>query len=140
MNMQIKLLNDRAKIPTRSFAAAGLDLYSCEQGVVPPGRRQLIKTGVAVALPPGHYGQIFGRSGLAVKCGIVVLAGVIDNDYRGEIGVVILNTGDEPFAYAAAEKIAQLVVLPYSGCVPQVVEQLDDTDRSHNGFGSSGKF
>lgn len=138
--MQIKLLNDDAKTPTRNHSAAGLDLYACADGIVPPGQRQLIKTGVAVALPPGHYGQIFGRSGLAVKYGMAVLAGVIDNDYRGEIGVVLLNTGDVSYVYAKSEKIAQLVVLPYNSCVPEVVEHLDETNRSADGFGSSGKF
>lgn len=126
-------------VPTRgSEFAVGLDLSSAEQLVIPAGERALIKTGWAAQLPNGHYGRIAPRSGHAYKAGIDVLAGVIDIDYRGEIGVILLNTGKEPFSVLLGTKVAQLII---EACAyPSVVEvdELPDTVRGEGGYGSTG--
>jgi dUTP pyrophosphatase len=96
MKIQIKLLTPTSKIPTRgSDFAAGYDLYTTETYELKPGERHLYKTGLATAMPDGVYGRIAPRSGLAYKNGIDVMAGVIDSDYRNEIGVVLVNLGQE---------------------------------------------
>ena len=93
MDIKIKLLSDLAKVPTQGTNfSAGYDLYSAEETVVPRLGRKLIKTNVSMAIPMNHYGRIAPRSGLAFKNGIDVLAGVIDSDYRGDIGVILYNT------------------------------------------------
>lgn len=126
--MQIKFFYDCVIVFICLYVVVGLDLYVCDFGVVFLGCCQLIKMGVVMVLFFGYYGQIFGCSGLVVWCGIVVFVGVIDNDYCGEIGVVILNMGDELFVYFVVEKVVQFVVLLYNGCMLQVVEQFDDMD------------
>lgn len=138
-NLRVKLLNEFARAPVRGSAgAAGYDLASCEDAVVPAGQRRIIKTGVAVAVPPGTYGRVAPRSGLAVKFGIDVLAGVIDEDYRGELAVIVLNTGDAPFEVSAGDRIAQLILERI--VTPEVLqlEDLGDTVRGDGAFGSTG--
>jgi dUTP pyrophosphatase len=107
---------------------------------VGPGDRALIPTGLTIALPPGYELQIRPRSGLALRNGITLpnTPGTIDEDYRGEIGVIILNTGREPFVIERGARIAQAVLAPVSRAVWQVVEQLDATERNTGGFGSTG--
>ena len=151
-----KLLTKCATVPTYgSEEAAGMDLYYdaySEIGpdvsefksltlmnIIKPGERALFKTGISVALPPFHYGRIAPRSGLAYKSGIDVMAGVIDSDYRGEIGVILINHGDEDFQVSHGDRIAQMIITPYVTATPYVVEDLDDTGRGSGGFGSTGK-
>src|SRR6266404_8829781 len=94
--LNFKKLDDRATLPTRGSAqSAGLDLYSIEDIKIGPKQRVLARTGLAVAIPEGYYGRIAPRSGLAMRTGLDVLSGVIDADYRGEIGCLLYNTGDE---------------------------------------------
>ena len=137
--MKIKRLTSDAIIPTRGSAlSAGLDLYANSQYAVLPKQRQLISTGIAVALPPFTYGRIAPRSGLAVKHGIDVLAGVVDEDYRGELMVALINHDDIPFIVERGSRIAQLIIEQIVRPVIEVVEDLDDTDRNDAGFGSTG--
>lgn len=119
---------------------AGYDLhaYLAKPLVIPPSERALISTGLRLALPRGHYGRVAPRSGLAVKKGIDVGAGVVDENYRGKLQVLLFNHGSEPFEVKNGDRIAQLIVTPY--CSPQIkfVTDLSTTNRGRNGFGSSG--
>lgn len=122
--------------------AAGMDLRAAIRGpaVLAPGERALVPTGLAIALPAGYEGQVRPRSGLALRHGITVLntPGTVDADYRGELAVLLINLGAEPFAFARGERIAQLVVAPVTRARWQVVSVLDDTPRGAGGYGSTG--
>ncbi len=126
----------------RSAAAAGLDLCAAvaEPLVLAPGARALIPTGFAIALPAGHEGQVRPRSGLAAVHGVTVLnaPGTIDADYRGEVKVLLVNLGEEPFTIARGMRIAQLVVAPVAAVDVVEVALLDETGRGGAGFGSTG--
>ena len=144
--MLVKKLNEHATIPTYgSNGAAGMDLYAnfASDGIdmvsLFPGERLLIKTGIAIAIPRGMYARIAPRSGLAYKHGIDVMAGVVDEDYRGDVGVILINLGSEPFVVKHGDRIAQLIVTPYFPCLAEQVDELPDTIRSAKGFGSTGK-
>ncbi len=106
---------------------------------IKPNERVLVKTGIKVAMPPGHYGHIKGRSGLAMQHGLGSLAGVIDENYRGEIGVVLVNHGNKPYKLTKNERVAQMIIQEYKRVKVEYVEDLDETNRSVNGFGSSGR-
>lgn len=108
--------------------------------VIPPGGRVLIPTGLTVALPPGYELQVRPRSGLALKHGITLpnSPGTIDEDYRGEIGVIVLNTGSEPFQVERGSRIAQAVLAPVVRGIWREVDRLDETTRNTGGFGSTG--
>jgi dUTP pyrophosphatase len=137
--LKFKKLNERAILPARgSLYSAGLDLYSIEELTLAPKQRVLARTGLAVAIPDGYYGRVAPRSGLATKNGLDVLAGVIDADYRGEIGCLLYNTGDEAITLPAQSKICQLIVEKI--ITPEAVwaNEIDDTDRGSDGFGSTG--
>jgi dUTP pyrophosphatase len=140
--IKVMKLNDSATIPTKANRGdAGFDLYASENIIIPPMSRALVGTSIVLELPPmGFYGRIAPRSGLAVKNGIDVLAGVIDCGYRGEIKVVILNTDkDNPFEIKVGDRIAQLVVEAcYQGPIMEGPINLTNTERSVNGFGSTG--
>ncbi len=126
----------------QSAGSAGLDLAAAVEMplIIPPGGRALVPTGFAMALPPGHEGQVRPRSGLAVKHGVTVLnaPGTIDADYRGEVKVPLINHGDEPFAVTRGMRIAQLVVAPVTAVSLVEVTELDETTRGSGGFGSTG--
>lgn len=125
-------------LPRRGSAlAAGLDVCSIEDVELQPKQRATVRTGLAVAIPPGFYGRVAPRSGLAAKNGLDVLAGVIDSDYRGEIGCVLYNTGDEVIALPAGSKICQLVVEQIITPEAAWVIDLDETARGAAGFGST---
>lgn len=140
LNLQVQLLSTDAKLPTRGSAmAAGLDIYSSEFAVVHARQRCAISTGICVAVPEGHYGRIAPRSGLALKNGIDVFAGVIDRDYSGEIKVILYNSSDKDFEIQKGDRIAQLILEKIS-IVPVVqVDSLAKTERGDKGFGSTGK-
>jgi dUTP pyrophosphatase len=122
--------------------SAGMDLTAAlEEAVeIGPGERMLIPTGLTIALPDGFEAQIRPRSGLALKHGVTVLntPGTIDADYRGEIGVLLINHGSEPFTVERGMRIAQMVVERHSTVTWEVVESLDETKRGEGGFGSTG--
>lgn len=138
-SLEFQRLDPRAVLPTRgSEAAAGLDLYSIEAVRLAPGQRVVARTGLAVAIPKGFYGRVAPRSGLATKNGLDVLAGVIDADYRGEIGCLIYNAGSEPIDLPAQSKICQLIIEKI--ITPRAVwtDGLSETERGTGGFGSTG--
>jgi dUTP pyrophosphatase len=139
--MKIKLTDFNAQIPTKgSEHSAGYDLYSCYNALIYPQERMLIKTGIVLEIPEGHYGRIAPRSGLALKNGIDVMAGVIDSDYRGEVGVILYNTDKNiPFHVKIGDRIAQLIIEKYYTFDIQKVETLNLSERGSNGFGSTGK-
>ena len=124
--------------------SAGMDLRAAvpdgDPVDIPPGGRALIPTGLAIALPPGFEAQVRPRSGLAIKNGVTCLntPGTIDSDYRGELKVIMINHGDEPFVIARGERIAQLVLAPVTLAEWQEVDTLSETERGEGGFGSTG--
>lgn len=149
--LQIFQATETSTLPSRGSAqAAGLDLSADIPNDFPglrkkrllPGQRAAIDTGIKVAIPEGFYGRVAPRSGLAFKHGIDVLAGVIDSDYRGELKVILLNTGDEDVVIEHGERIAQLIIEKIAFPDIIVVGNEDDlslTGRGENGFGSTGK-
>lgn len=122
--------------------SAGLDLVAAVAApvVLPPGGRVLVPTGLAIALPPGFEAQVRPRSGLALKHGVTVLnaPGTIDADYRGEVGVILINHGAEPFTVARGDRIAQLVLARCERIAWAPADRLPDTARGDGGFGSTG--
>jgi len=127
--------------PTATLPSRGFDLYSVEHYVVFPGQRVVVSTGIGLQkLPSGTYGRIAPRSGLAVKHGLDILAGVVDPDYRGEIKVVLINTDMRgPFVIKPGYRIAQLILEKYEVAdVVEVAETVNDTSRGTAGFGSTG--
>ena len=144
--IQVRRLPHGEGLPLPSYAtdgAAGMDLLAAvtEPVTIAPGQRALIPTGLAIALPPGHELQVRPRSGLALRHGIVLpnSPGTIDEDYRGEIGVIVLNTGDAAFVVERGMRIAQAVLAPVLRASWQDVETLDSTARDAGGFGSTGR-
>lgn len=145
MNLKIKRLSPKAIIPKNATSgSAGMDLYACidEDIILYPGKRELVSTGIAIALPsPDYVAYIFARSGLAVKSGITLsnCVGVIDSDYRGEIKVGLVNLSDQPYTIKSGERISQMVISPV--IMPSIteVDELDETERAAGGFGSTGK-
>ena len=139
MSLCVKRLTKDAIIPTRgSDASVGYDLYSTDQIIIPSTHRALVRTSVAILMPNGVYGRVAPRSGLAVKHGIQVGAGVIDPDYTGEVMVVLFNHGDKDFEVKKGDRIAQLIL---EKCETPRVEEigvLEETDRGSGGFGSTG--
>ncbi|NXG72350.1 DUT protein, partial [Baryphthengus martii] len=133
-------LSENASAPSKGSArAAGYDLYSAYDCVIPPMEKAVVKTDIQIALPSGCYGRVAPRSGLAAKHFIDVGAGVIDEDYRGNVGVVLFNFGKETFEVKKGDRIAQLICERI--CYPELeeVQALDDTERGEGGFGSTGK-
>ncbi len=122
--------------------AAGFDLCAAVEGTLTlaPGKYKLVKTGLSVAIPKGHEMQIRPRSGLAFKNGITILnsPGTIDADYRGEIGILLMNCGQESFEITRGMRIAQAVIAKYEHVQMELVTDLDATDRGQGGFGSTG--
>ncbi len=125
-----------------SAGSAGLDLRAAiaDEVELAPGRRLLVPTGFAAALPAGHEGQVRPRSGLAARHGVTVVnaPGTIDSDYRGEILVALVHLGDEALVLRRGDRIAQLVVAPVASVVVEEAPELDVTDRGEGGFGSTG--
>ena len=141
MKLYVKKLIDAAKIPERgSVGAAGYDLCSIEEYTLAPMEYKLFKTGLSIAIPPGNYGRIAPRSGLAYKNGIDVLAGVIDEDYRGEVGVILINFGKIEKVVSAGDKIAQIIIETYHRPGWEVVDDLNQTQRATGGFGSTDRI
>jgi len=121
-----------------SEAAAGADLHAAESLTLAPGERAAVATALHLELPPGHVGLVWPRSGLALKHGIDTLAGVIDSDYRGEVRVVLVNHGREPFRVEPGDRIAQLLVQRVERVAFTPADALSDSARGTGGFGSSG--
>jgi dUTP pyrophosphatase len=138
--VKVKLLG--GTLPEKATpGAAGFDLVANEAAVIEPGKRRLVGTGIAIAIPAGFEGQVRPRSGLALKHGVTCLnsPGTIDSDYRGEVRVILVNHGEEPFIVERGMRIAQLVVAALAPVTLETVAVLDDTARNDGGFGSTGQ-
>jgi len=126
----------------QTAGAAGVDLHAAlrEPLAIDPGQRRLIPTGLRLAIPPGFEGQVRPRSGLAVRAGITVVnsPGTIDSDFRGEVGIVLINHGNEPFVVEPLARIAQLVIARVERATWLEVDELSDTERGSGGYGSTG--
>lgn len=143
MQVKIRRLNETARLPQYAHGPAedaGLDLYASAAATLLPGTPALVPTGLAIELPPGFEAQIRPRSGLALKHAITLpnAPGTIDPAYRGEIGVIMLNLGREPYRIQPGDRIAQMVIARYEA-VEFVETELSDTARGEGGFGSSGR-
>ena len=140
MNCRIVLLNSDSRYPTKSHVTdAGYDLFSTEDVFLKPSQRKAVKTGIKLSIPIGFYGRIAPRSGLAVKNGVDVLAGVIDSGYTGEIGVVLINTDKfESVNLPKSSRIAQLIFEKCEDMNFETVLSLDVSERDVGGFGSTG--
>lgn len=137
--MKIKLLNPNAKTPkSPKLGDAGHDLFSCEAVLVPAFDRVSVNTGVSLEIPEGVVGLIWPRSGYAKDFGLDVLAGVIDSSYRGEVKVILHNTGDQDVYLESGAKVAQILFQEYLTYEFETVECLEETDRGESGFGSTG--
>lgn len=140
--LKIKCINDKARLPQYAHPGdAGLDLYSVDSVEINPGDISLIKTGIIIELPEETEAQIRPRSGLALKHKITVLntPGTIDEGYRGEIGVILINHGKEAFKVEEGMKIAQMVIKPVLRVNIEEVDTISDTKRGVGGFGSTGQ-
>lgn len=147
MNVKVRLRRVGQRGPPlelpryETAGSAGLDLRADEPVALAPGERRLVPTGLAVEIPPGHEGQVRPRSGLALRLGVgmVNAPGTIDSDYRGEVGVILVNHGREPVSFARGERIAQLVIAPVARAELVLVDDLAESERGGGGFGSTGK-
>lgn len=142
--MQVKVLklNERAILPRYAHHGdAGADVYSAEHAVLAPGEAGMIHTGIAIELPHGYEAQVRPRSGLALKHAVTVLntPGTIDAGYRGEVGIILINHGQEPFEINPGDRIAQMVIKPVLDVEMIEAEELGNTSRGAGGFGSTGK-
>jgi dUTP pyrophosphatase len=143
MKVLVQRLPHAEGLPLPTYAtsgAAGMDLLAAKAMTVPAGGRALVPTGLCIALPEGYEMQVRPRSGLALKHGITLpnTPGTVDEDYRGEVGVILLNTGAEPFAIARGDRIAQAVFAPVTRAEWEEVVVLPETQRGTGGFGSTG--
>lgn len=141
MTVRFKRLCPDAVLPAYAHSGdAGMDLRSVDDLEISPGARALVHTGLVMVLPPGWEAQVRPRSGLALKHGVTVLntPGTIDAGYRGEVGVILANLGDAPFAVKKGDRIAQVVVAPVTTAAVEETDVVDDTDRGGGGFGSTG--
>lgn len=138
MKLEVKKLTNTATLPNRAHATdAGADLFCDEKVIIGPGDKTLVSTGIAIKLPEGTFGYIRPRSGLAVKKGLHTLAGVVDEQYRGEVKICLYNTTKEVFVAEPGTKIAQLLVLPIYYPTIEEVKELNETTRGDGGFGST---
>lgn len=143
MQVQVTKLNDAAVLPAYQTAgAAAADIHACLDAplTLAPMERRMIPAGFAIAIPEGYEVQIRARSGLSIKHGITMVNGVgtIDSDYRGEVGVLLINLGQEPFTVEPGMRIAQMVLAKYESIDWQEVAELNRTTRGEGGFGSTG--
>ena len=141
MTVKVLRTDPEAQLPAYAHPGdAGMDVRSIEDVTLAPGARALVRTGLVLELPPDAEAQVRPRSGLALKHGVTVLntPGTIDAGYRGEVGVILINLGAEPFVVEKGMKIAQLVVAPVAQAEVVEVSAVDATDRGAGGFGSTG--
>jgi len=140
MQLKFKKLNPNAKLPVYGRETdAGFDLYSIEDYTLKPNERKVFQIGISSEIPEGYFVMVKPRSGLAVKSGIDVLAGIIDCGYRNEWGVVLINLGSEPYEFKKGDKIAQGILLPCPRAEMVEVQELSEAERGLGGFGSSGR-
>ena len=138
--MEVILLSSSSKAPERQTEySAGYDIYADEANIISQGYRKLISTGFKISIPEGYYGRVAPRSSLACKQNVDVGAGVIDSDYRGEVKVLLINNGHTNFIIEKGDRIAQLIIEKIITPEIKIVEELKNTSRGENGFGSTGK-
>ena len=133
-----KYVTQKYKLTKKNIGDAGLDVCASELVTIPPRKHALVSTGIRLAIPENHVGLLWSRSGLSSKLGIEVGAGCIDSSYRGEIKVNIFNHGDDNFLIQPGDRIAQLLTIPIMPNLYEEVDDLDETDRGSDGFGSTG--
>jgi len=141
MKLKIKKIHEKAQTPIYANPGdAGMDLFSTSEHFLKPGERCLVKSGLIFEIPPGYEMQIRPRSGLAIKKGISLVnsPGTIDSGYRGEVGVILINHGDENFEIKQGDKIAQAVINKIENVEIEEVKELVESERGEGGFGSSG--
>lgn len=139
MKINIKLLNEKSRVPTKNEGDAGYDLYASEDAIIKPMERRLIKTGVSLEIPSGYYGHISDRSGMAYKKGAHCLGKIVDSTYRGDIGIIILNTDMyEQIKISAGDRVAQIIFKKYEEVEFCESQELTETERANGGYGSSG--
>lgn len=137
--LQVKKLTESSKLPYRSSElSAGYDLYASEETTIKQGHRGLVPLGIAIAVPTGTYGRIAPRSGIAVKHGIDVGAGVVDADYRGQVMVLVFNHGEADYTINTGDRIAQLILERIETPAVCEVNELQNTTRDTSGWGSTG--
>ena len=140
MELKVKRIHPEAKLPVYGHPGdAGLDLFSVVDRVLGPGEVYAVPTGIQVAIPQGHVGLVWDKSGISLK-GVHRLAGVVDAGYRGEVQVVMINLGREPFALKKGMKVAQMLIQPVTSIAVVESATLDDTPRGEGGFGSTGLY
>ncbi len=140
MHLKVKLLHPDATLPKYAHDGdAGFDVFSIENYTLQPGERHTFKLGFAAEFDPGYVCLVWDRSGLAAKQGVTNLAGVIDAGYRGEYGIVVLNTSAQPVEIKKGDRIAQMLIQPVQQVAIEAVDELSDTSRQSGGFGSTGK-
>lgn len=138
MEIRIQKIDPSAKLPSFAYEGdAGMDLFSCQDCKIEPSEKKSIGTGLRIVVPQGYAGFIWDKSGLALNYSLKTMAGVLDSGYRGELKVILMNLGKEPYEVKTGQKIAQLVIKKVER--PEIIESnLDQTERGEKGFGSSG--
>ena len=140
MNIKVKKLHPDAIVPKIAHPGdAGCDLFAVEGVTLEPGERGQVPTGLALAIPDGHVGLIWDKSGLSHKSGIKTLGGVVDSGYRGEILVGVINLSEESYTFEKGHKVAQMLIQKVESPIFEESEELSDTSRGEGGFGSTGK-
>ncbi|MBN1938181.1 MAG: dUTP diphosphatase [Candidatus Aminicenantes bacterium] len=140
MDLKVKKIHPGARLPVYGHPGdAGMDLFACIDRTLASGELFAVPTGIQMAIPPGFVGLIWDKSGVSLK-GVHRLAGVVDAGYRGEVQVVMINLGREPYGIKAGMKIAQMLIQPVSSVDIRESETLDDTSRGEGGFGSTGLY
>jgi dUTP pyrophosphatase len=141
VTVAVKIVSEGGRLPEyKSDGAAGADLFACEECVLNPGRWALVNTGIAIEVPEGYEAEMRPRSGLALKSGITLMnsPGTIDSDYRGEVGVILVNHSSYPFKVHIGDRIAQLLIKQVERASFEVQGQLSETQRGSGGYGSTG--
>ncbi len=139
MELKIERVDKDLELPTYAHPwDAAIDLRAAKELIIPPKEKAIVPSGIKVAIPPEHVGLIWDRSGMAAKHSMHVLAGVIDSGYRGEIGIVLINLGKEPFEVTKGMRVAQMLIQPVLNIDVKEVDSLDSTERGEGGFGSTG--
>ncbi len=140
MELKVRRIHPEAKLPVYSHPGdAGLDLFSVEDLTLAPGETRAVPTGIQVAIPAGHVGLVWDKSGISLR-GVHRLAGVVDAGYRGEVRVVMVNLGGDPFQVKTGMKIAQLLIQTVAAVTVVESDDLDNTPRGEGGFGSTGLY
>lgn len=139
VNVKIRKLFWDAVVPSYAHEGdAGLDFYSSKDYVIGPGKREIISTGISMEIPLGYVALVWDKSGLAAKKGITIFGGVIDSHYRGEYKIIVYNSGDEDFEIHQGDRVAQVLIQKIELAEITIVEELSETPRGGDGFGSTG--